>query len=225
MTISLPQRQQKETATVTTRRLALAGLVGPPLFAALTILVTAVEWDLLHDLGWSAAPFDQPDTPWPSSAALGDYGFLQVLAFLLLGVSVLALAAALILLEVRRKIGTSLLVLLGAGLAASAIRTDYETATGAGPDTWNGVAHAAALTVVFPAALAAMVALGVQFRRDARWRRLSTPSLVGALVALASLVATLAGAGSLFLYVFLAIVLWWLVLVAAQALELAGSAR
>jgi hypothetical protein len=225
MAMRLSQRSVP-SSTVTTKHLAIAGLVGPPVFAALTVLVTALEWDFLHELGWSAAPFDQPDTAWPSSAALGDYGFLQVLAFLLLGVSVLALAVGVFrLLDMRRRIGPSLLVLLGAGFAASAIRTDYETATGAGPDTWNGVAHAAALTVAFPAALAAMVALAVHFRRDARWRRLSTPSLVAALVALASLVASLAGAGSVFFAAFLAVVLFWLVLVSVRALGLAESIR
>lgn len=225
MAMRLSQRSVPSSA-VTTKQLAIAGLVGPTLFAAITVLVTALEWDFLHELGWSAAPFDQPDTAWPSSAALGDYGFLQVLAFLLLGVSVLALAVAVLrLLDVRRRIGPSLLMLLGAGFAASAIRADYETATGAGPDTWNGVAHVAALTVVVPAALAAMVALAVQFRSDPRWRRLSTPSFVAALVALASLVASLAGAGSVFFAAFLVVVLSWLVLVSAHALELAGSSR
>jgi len=61
---------------LTTRRLAVAGLVVRLLFAAVVVLVTALEWDLLHDLAWSASPVENPDPPWPSSTALGDCGFL-----------------------------------------------------------------------------------------------------------------------------------------------------
>jgi hypothetical protein len=206
---------------VTTRRLALAGLVGPPLFAAIVLVVTALEWDFLHDLGWSAAPFDSPDPPWPSSTALGDYGFLQIANFLLLGASVLALAISLFrLLDVRRKFGPSLLVLLAFGVGLSAIRTDYRTAYGGGPDTWNGTVHAVAFSIFVPAAVLSMLTLAVQFRRDERWRSLSPHSLIAGLIALASIAATLAGAGTLFFWIFLAALLGWLMLVSARALSI-----
>jgi hypothetical protein len=206
---------------VTTRRFALAGLVGPPLFAAIAILVTALEWDFLLKLDWSAGPLDSPDAPWPSSTALGDYGFLTVASFLLLGVSVLALAVALFrLLDARRKVGPSLLVLLGAGLCLAAVRTDYRTAYGGGPDTWNGTVHVIALTVVFPAAVASILALAFQFRRDERWRPLSRYSLIAGLVALASIAASLAFGCNLFFWIFLGVVLAWLTLVSARALSL-----
>jgi len=207
---------------VTTRRLALAGLVGPPLFAAIVLLVTALEWDFLHDVGWSAAPFDNPDPPWPSSTALGDYGFLQIMNFVLLGVSVLALAVALFrLLDVRRKIGASLMVLLALGIGSSAFRTDYGMVNGGGPDTWNGTVHAAAFTALLAATLASTFVLAAQFRRDERWRSLSLRSLIAGLVALGGIVGTVAGAGTLFFVIFLVALLGWLMLVAARALSLA----
>ena len=206
---------------MTTRRLALAGLVGPPLFAAIVLLVTALEWDFLHDVGWSAAPFDSPDPPWPSSTALGDYGFLQILNFLLLGVSVLALAVALFrLLDVRRKIGPSLVVLLAIGAGLSAFRADYGMVNGGGPDTWNGTVHAAAFTILVPAALASMFVLAAQFRRDERWRSLSVPSLIAGVVALGGVVGFLSNAGTLFFVIFLVALLGWLMLVAVRALAL-----
>jgi hypothetical protein len=209
--------------TVTTRQLAFVALMGPLLFAATVVALTAIQWDFLHDLGWSAGLLDSPDTPWPSSTALGDYGYLQGPSFLVLGASVLALAVALFrLLDVRRKIGPSLLVLLAAAFATSAFRTDLATATGAGPETWNGVAHVLGLTVVIPAALASMLVLAAQFRRDDRWRPLTWHSSIAAVVAFASLVATLAGAGNLF-FVFLAVVLAWLTFVSAHALSLPRS--
>ena len=209
---------------MTTRRLVLAGLVGPPLFAVVVVVVTALEWDFLHRVGWTAGLFDNPDPPWPSSTALGRYGFLQILNFILLGVSILALAAALFrLLNVRRKIGPSLLVVLGASLLASAFRADYGMVGGGGPNTWNGTAHAAAFTFLIPATFLSMLALAVQFRRDERWRSLSLYSLLAAAVALASIVVSLAGGGNLFFYIFLATLLAWLSLVAARASSLVRS--
>jgi Protein of unknown function (DUF998) len=210
---------------MTTRRLALGGLIGPPVFAVVVVIVTAIEWDFLHRIGWSAGLFDNPDPPWPSSTALGDYGFLQILNFVQLGASVLALAVALRrLLDVRRRIGPNLLFVLGVAFVASAIRADYGMVGGGGPDTWNGTVHAAAFTVLVPASFLSMLVLAAQFRRDERWRSLSAYSLVAGVVALASIVASLAGGGNLFFYIFLAAVLGWLGLVAARAYSL-GETR
>jgi len=204
---------------MTTRRLALAGLVGPPLFAAIVVLLTAVKWDFLHELGWSGGPFDSSDTPWPSSLALGDYGFLQVLNFLLLGFSALALAVALLRL-LRQRLGPSLLVLLGVGFLASAVRTDYKSGRGGGPDTWNGAVHAAGFTVVVFVGFLSMFVLSMQFRQDDRWRTMSGPSFVAGIAALAGFAATVAGGGSLFFYLFLGALLAWISFVAAHALRL-----
>ena len=206
------------------RRLALAGLVGPSLFATVVIALTALEWDFLHDLGWTAGPFDQPDAPWPSSVGLGNYGFLLVLAFLLLGLSVIALAVVLFrLVDVRWKVGPSLVVILAAGFLLSAFRTDYGSAGGGGPDTWNGAAHAAGLTVVILAGIASMFVLAAQFGRDERWRAFRWRSLAAAVLALASMTGTLAGGGTLFFACFLAIVLVWLSVVSARAVSLTRS--
>jgi hypothetical protein len=206
---------------VTTRRLALAGLGGPPLFAAIVVLVTALEWDFLHDLGWSAAPFDSPDPPWPSSAALGDWGLLLVLGFLLLGLSVLALAVALFrLLLARRKLGPILLALAGVGVGLAAFRTDYGSAGGGGPETWNGTVHAVGLTIFIPVVVLSMLVLAAQFRREEQWRPLSRHSLISGLLALASFIAFLVFQCSVFFWIFLAVVLAWLALTSARALSL-----
>jgi hypothetical protein len=193
-------------------------------FAVVVVLLTALEWDFLHDVGWSAGLFDSPDTPWPSSTALGEYGFLQVLNFLLLGISALSVAIVLFRsLSVRWKVGPSLLALLGLAFAFSAFRADDKMAHGGGPDTWNGVVHAAAFTVVVFASILSMFVLAAQLGPHDRWRPLSRLSLIAGMVALISLVATLAGGGNLFFYVFLAVLLAWVSLVAAYALRLDRS--
>lgn len=206
------------------RTLALPGLVAPPLFAAVVVIVTALEWDFLHRLDWSAGPFDSPDAPWPSIAALGDYGLLVSLAFLLLGLSVIALAVALLLLlGVRRKLGPGLLLLSGVGAALAVIRTDYRTAYGGGPDTWNGTVNAIAYSIFVPAAVVSILALAAQFRRDERWRSLSRRSAVLGFLALASIIAFLVSFANVFFWIYLALVLAWLMSVAAHALRLAPT--
>jgi hypothetical protein len=206
---------------MTTRRLALAGLVGPPLFAAIVLLVTGLEWDFLHSVGWSARPFDSPDALWPSSAALGDYGFLVELAFLLLGVSVLALGLALFrVVGVRGRFGPGVVMVLGAAWVLAAVRTDYRTAYGGGPNTWHGTVHLLAFSIFVPAAAASMLSLAAQFGRDARWRALGGGTLVAGLVAIASIAAFIAFGENVFLWIFLAVVLTWLTFVSARALAL-----
>jgi hypothetical protein len=209
---------------VTTRRLALVGLIGPPLFVALVLVVTAIEWDFLHDLGWSAAPLASPDVPWPSSAALGDSGALLVLGFFILAASILALAVALFrLLGRRRTVGPALLVLLAFGAVCAAFRTDYGSAGGGGPETWNGFVHALGFTILVFVSIPAILVLGARFRRDEPWRQAARYSFAAALIAVSSLAGFLAGGGNLFFYVFLGDVLAWLTLVAARALSLASA--
>ena len=195
---------------MSTSRLALVGVLAPPVFAAIVLVLTALEWDELHDLGWSAGPFDDPDAPWPSVTMLADRGNLQVVNFALLGVGTLALAVVL------RRLGAgmirqTLVALLGAGFAASAFRVDHGTTGGGGPETWNGTLHAAGLTVVVLTALAAMVAFAVADRDKS--------SAVALFAALACVAVAVSGAGNFFAG-FLAVVLAWLTLVAARAVAL-----
>jgi hypothetical protein len=202
---------------VTTRRLALAALAGPPLFATILLVVTALVWDFLHDLGWSAAPFESPDAPWPSVLALSDYGFLVVLSFLVLGLSVFALAS---ILGRRWKLGPAFLFLLGAGLCLAAFRTDYGTATGGGPETWNGTVHAVGFTLIVPATVLAMLVLGAEFRRDDDWQPSSSLSLVAGVLALMAVAGFLALGNSVFFWLYLGVALCWLELIARRALAL-----
>ena len=210
---------------MTTRRLALLGAIGPSLFAVLVLTVTAIEWDFLHDLGWRAAPLDNPDVPWPSSAALGDSGALLVVGFLVLGASILALALALFrLLERRWKIGPALLVVLAAGAVCASFRTDYGSAGGGGPESWNGFVHALGFTILVFVPILSMLVFAAQFRSDGRWSRMSAYSLAAVLIAVASIAANLAGGGNAFFFTFLGDVLAWLTLVSARALSVAQSA-
>src|ERR1700694_2190548 len=76
-----------------TRRLALAGSIGPALFVVIVFVVTVLEWDFLHRLGWHLV--QNSSVPYPSSTALGPYGWLQTLNFIQLGLSIIAIGICL----------------------------------------------------------------------------------------------------------------------------------
>jgi hypothetical protein len=146
-----------------------------------------------------------------------------VLGFLLLGISVLALAATLFrLLSARRKFGPILLALASAGVCVAAFRTDHGSAGGGGPETWNGTVHAVGLTIFIPLVVLSIFVLAAQFRRDERWLPLSQYSRIAGLVALAGIVAFLATQYSVFFWIFLASVLVWLTVIAVRALSLSS---
>src|SRR4051812_35657223 len=77
-----------------TRRTAgLAGLAIAPTYVSFVLVVTALEWDYLHDLGWSVT--GEYDLPYPSVLARGDVGVLMMLCFGVVGVLIATFARGL----------------------------------------------------------------------------------------------------------------------------------
>src|SRR5262245_13232696 len=67
------------------RRVAgLAGLGVLPTYPFSVLLVTALEWAYLHELGWTVA--GEYDLPYPSVLARGDFGVLMMLNFAVVAV-------------------------------------------------------------------------------------------------------------------------------------------
>lgn len=62
---------------------ALAGMVGPVMFAFIIIILTLLQYDFMVELGWH--PVRSSDVPWLSGLALGPLGWLQVANFVLFG--------------------------------------------------------------------------------------------------------------------------------------------
>jgi hypothetical protein len=75
------------------RRGAIAGIAGPLIFAAVVVILTVAEYDFLRGLGWH--PIRRNEVAWPSSTALGPYGWLQVANFVIFGLLMLVFAAGL----------------------------------------------------------------------------------------------------------------------------------
>src|SRR3712207_9153679 len=63
---------------------AIAGMMGPALFATLLLALSALEYDFMLGIGWR--PVANPAGAWPRGLALGPYGFAQVVNFVVSGV-------------------------------------------------------------------------------------------------------------------------------------------
>lgn len=211
---------------LTVPQLASAAISGALVFPLLLVLVAAIQWDFLHERGWRV--FDHGDVTWPSGTALGPHGYLQVVNFVVLGLAVVALAVALARsVQSRRKPGAWLVGLTGLALLLSAIRIDHPSAfggEGSSPDTWNGVVHGVGFFLVLLATLASMITLGFQFRRDPRWADLAWFSFGAAFVLPVAFLGVGAINGAIGFYLFLAIVLAWIIVLALRAARVASAA-
>jgi peptidoglycan/LPS O-acetylase OafA/YrhL len=116
---------------VTRRVGAIAGLVAGPFFLISVELNTWASIDYLHGLGWEFVGGGQ--VPWPSSLARGPYGWAQVATFVVTGLLIVVLAAA-----VRSELpprrtssfAVVLLALLGVALVLAAFGVDTPMLSG-----------------------------------------------------------------------------------------------
>jgi len=192
-----------------TRLSTLAGLVAGPLFLGLILFNTWLSRDFLHSIGWQLT--GGKSVPYPSCLALGPHGWMQVGAFLVTGLLVVAFALGLKRTLPRRRLstaGVALLTTFGAALAASSSKTDWSTVHGDDPTTVNGFIHIAAFVVLLPSILAATVVIGLALRGAAGWRPFT---IVSPLVGVALVVSLVLGPhGQATFLVFLAILFGWI---------------
>ena len=200
------------------RWVALAGVVGPPLFGAVIALATLLQYDFLRGLGWH--PIDASPVPYPSALALGPYGWLQVANFVLFGLLLLLFASGL-----HRgvgdgrgsKIGPALLAAAGVGLVLCGFKTEPDLSTA--PQTLHGWLHLIGFFIMAGGLLAGAFALWRRLRKDAGWRGYGRYSLVTGLLAIASFAVP----GQASIYLLLAVMLAWLEVLAIRLLALADQ--
>ena len=183
------------------RLAVLAGMVGPLILGSVIAILTLVQRDFMTSIGWRLeAPLD-----WPSGLALGPYGWIMTLTFLLCGMLIVIFASGLRLRLPRIKmaaISIWLLVLAGVGMIGLVSPTDKTIRTT--PRTWHGILHDSSFAVIGLTLMPAMILLGFVFRRDARWKDLAIYTWVT--VALA--IPTFWMKGFAF-YIFLFAILVW----------------
>jgi hypothetical protein len=197
------------------RLAVLAGILGPFLLGSVIAVLTIVERDFMRSIGWRLeAPLD-----WPSGLALGPYGWIMTLTFLLCGLLIPLFASGLSLGLPRIRladISIWLLVLAGLGMIGLISPTDRTLQTP--PRTWHGILHDASFVVIGLTLMPAMVLLGFVFRRDERWKNLSVYTWVT--VALA--VPTFWMKGFAF-YIFLLAILVWCEVIAFRLRSIGSS--
>lgn len=177
--------------------------LGPVLFTSILTTLTFVKYEFLLSLGWH--PIKDPTFDWPSGLALGHFGWIMSLTFIVTGL-IMTLFARRLFLDLKRtpasKLGAMLMAFAGLFLAALAFTTDPTIRDY--PATWHGRLHDLSFVLLGLTLFPAMVVLGFAFRADERWKSLSLYTW-----------ATLALAGPAFFvkgaafYVFLLAILVW----------------
>jgi hypothetical protein len=167
---------------LSTRRLALAGSIGPVLFVVIAIVMTVLEWDFLHRLGWHLV--QNSSVPYPSSTAMGPYGLLQTVNFIQVGLSVVAIAIGLWR-ATGARVGAGFVLLGGMAFLLSMFTTDGSTDQ---PTTWHGYIHGLAFALMLFSTLLGAVALAIQLRNNPRWRLVARAAIAVPIVIIATFV-------------------------------------
>ena len=187
-----------------------AGIIGPLVFGIALISLTILKYDFLLSLGWH--PLQAPTFDWPSGLALGDYGWVMTVTFILSGLMMIIFASGLRLslpLVHTARIGTLLLALAGISLMGLAFTTDPTLTSTI--RTWHGILHDASFVVLGLTLMPAMILLGFAFHKDEFWNNLSLYTWIT--VALALPTFWLKGAA---FYVFMLAVLIWCEVIAVK---------
>lgn len=198
------------------RSAVVAGTVGPLAFGLTVAGLSVVQYDFMRGLGWN--PITAPTFDWPSGLALGPYGLLMTLAFVVGGAG-LALLALGVGKSLRAGgaggVAAALLVLAGIAMAALASPTDPTLTTRVA--TVTGRIHDLSFVALGLTLFPAILLFAVAFRRDPAWRSLSIWTWLT--LALAAPAFILKGPA---FYVFLVAVLVWVEAV-AFSLRSAGA--
>jgi Protein of unknown function (DUF998) len=161
----------------------IAGMIGPVLFGGVLLALSILEYDFMLRIGWQ--PVTDPAGAWPSGLALGPYGAVQIVNFVVSGflLCLFALGLYVGIATGRASIapGPVLLFLAGMAMALMGFRTDPIERVG--PRSLHGLIHDSAFVVFVLAFLAALLFLWWGLRWDARWRGHANYTLTTGIVA------------------------------------------
>jgi hypothetical protein len=187
------------------RYAALAGIIGPILFALVLTGLTIAQNDFMRTLGWKPTG---PVIDWPSGLALGPYGWLMTITFFICG-ALMAFFAYGLKQALNDKLATTLLMIAGFAMMGLIFTTDPTLTTVR--KSWHGVLHDSFFALLGLTLMPGMLLLGHVFQKHPQWRNLS----VYTWITLALIVPTFWLKG-VFFYVFLLAILTWSVVVALR---------
>jgi len=184
-------------------------MIGPVIFVLIVIVLTVLQYGFMRGLGWH--PIEGSGVPWPSGLALGPYGWLQVLNFILFGLLVIAFAAGLHRRVSGRaaKIGTGLLMLAGVALVLLGFKTDPNLLS-TGPQTLSGWTHGLAFVLLTLSLLLTFFVMGWGLIKDPLWRRYGWYSLATGILFVVGFFIP----GQIGTYIFLTVILAWMFVMA-----------
>jgi hypothetical protein len=163
------------------RGAAIAGMVGPALFALLVVTFTAVQYSFMIGIGWH--PIADPASAWPSGLALGPYGWVQSLNFAISGLSLILFALGLQLgMDAGSRMGPILLLLSGVGMMLLAFKTDPIIRTG--PRTLHGWVHDLSFVLVIASLVPSFFFLWRRMERNPLWKGYARYTLITGLLAI-----------------------------------------
>jgi hypothetical protein len=195
-------------------------MVGPATFTLVVVLLTFVQYDFMAGLGWH--PVRSSDVPWPSGLALGPLGWLQVANFVLFGLTLIAFAVGLHGGLARggrgSRIGPALLVLAGVAMVLAGFETDPDLSEG--PQTWHGMIHELAYFLFVFSLLPAFIFVWWRLRNDPLWRGYGPYTLITGVL----YVFLFFRPEPVAFYLFLALILVWIEVMALRLRIVAGAA-
>ncbi len=192
-----------ERTSLLIRAAAILGIAGPVLFLSVLAALTVVQYNFMLGIGWR--PLGDPAGAWPSGLALGPYGWVQILNFVVSGLLLATFAAGLhfgVTDGRGSRVGPGLLFVAGMAMALMGFETDPIRRTT--PRTLHGWIHDLAFVHFALALLSALFFLWQRLRKDPRWRNHSRYTLATSI--LAALLLVLPGVAY---YLFLVVVLLW----------------
>lgn len=184
-------------------RAALAGIIGPILFALILTVLTIVEDDFMRTLGWHPTG---PVIDWPSGLALGPYGWVLTVTFFVCG-ALMAFFAYGLKLALNEKLATNLLMIAGFAMMGLIFTTDPTLATVR--KSWHGILHDSFFALLGITLMLGMLLLGRVFLQNEQWKSLSIYTWITL-----GLILPTFWLKDVFFYVFLLAILTWSVVVA-----------
>jgi hypothetical membrane protein len=202
--------------------IAAANTRGEQLSATLALLtiIGIVLYVILDVIAQMLPPHYNAISQAESDLAVGPYGFVMTINFVVRGLLGLALVWALSRAVAKSGLSRAGLVLLAIwGIGALVLALFPTDLAGAKP-TLHGVIHLFVALLAFICGAIGELLLALHFAKDDRWRSLRAPALAIAVIAIIALVILLLGAFphmyGLIERVFIGLVLLWMLVVALR---------
>jgi hypothetical membrane protein len=218
------QPQQDSVAQTTVGAANRRGAQRGALLALVTIggIVLYVTLDVIAQvLPPHYNPIRQPE----SDLAVGPYGFIMTINFVLRGLLSLALVGALAGAVSRKALSRTGLALVGLWGVGALLLAAFPTDLSGAPPTLHGIVHLIIATLAFIGAPIGELLLARRFTQDERWRALGAPAQVIAILAIIAafilLVVTptsrtLSHVGGLTERIFIGLILLWMLVIAIR---------